>query len=96
MSEPSDKGGSFTVELARSGLVLVVPPGKSILEIVREAGVYVPSNCERGTCGACETAVLAGIPEHFDAVLSPADKKTGKSMMICCSGALSERLVLDL
>jgi len=29
-------------------------------------------------------------------VLSPKDKREGKSMMICCSGALSERLVLDL
>lgn len=88
--------GSFVVELARSGLVLVVPPDKSILQVVRDAGVEAASNCEHGTCGACETKVLAGIPDHFDAVLSPQDKRAGKSMMICCSGALSEKLVLDL
>lgn len=96
MSERPAEEGSFVVVLARSGLVLTVPPGKSILEVVREAGVEVPSSCEQGTCGVCETGVLEGIPDHFDAVLSPADKKAGKSMMICCSGALSERLVLDL
>ncbi|HWW63724.1 MAG TPA: 2Fe-2S iron-sulfur cluster binding domain-containing protein [Sphingomonadaceae bacterium] len=93
-SPPSD--GSFIVELARSGLTLVVPPGRTILQVVREAGIKAPSNCESGTCGACETKVLEGIPDHFDAVLSPKDKREGKSMMICCSGALSERLVLDL
>ena len=88
--------GSFIVELARSGLELIVPPRKSILEVVREAGIDAPSSCEQGTCGACETKVLAGIPDHFDAVLTPQDRKAGKSMMICCSGALSDRLVLDL
>lgn len=88
--------GSIIVELARTGRTIIVPPGKSILEAVREAGVPASSSCEQGTCGACETKVLAGVPDHFDAVLSPADRKSGKTMMICCSGALTERLVLDL
>jgi len=88
--------GSFILELARSGLTLVVPPGKSILELVREAGIATPSNCEQGTCGACEVKVLEGIPDHFDAVLSPKEKREGKSMMICCSGSLTDRLVIDL
>lgn len=93
-SLPSD--GSFIVELARSGMTLTVPPDKTILEVLREAGIAAASNCEQGTCGACETRVLAGVPDHFDAVLSPKDKREGKSMMICCSGSLSERLVLDI
>ncbi|HEX7710704.1 MAG TPA: PDR/VanB family oxidoreductase, partial [Sphingomonadaceae bacterium] len=88
--------GSFTVALARSGIELAVPPGKSILETVRAAGVAAPSSCEQGTCGACETRVIEGIPDHCDAVLSPKDRREGKSMMICCSGALTDRLVLDL
>ena len=88
--------GSIIVELARSGLTLVVPPGETILDAVRAAGVAANASCEQGTCGACEVTVLAGIPDHFDAVLSPRDRAAGKAMMICCSGALSERLVLDL
>ena len=87
---------SFTVELARSGLTLIVRPGQSILEVVRAAGVAVRSSCEQGTCGACEVGVLAGEPDHLDAVLSPAAHRRNRSMMICCSGSLSERLVLDL
>jgi hypothetical protein len=39
--------------------------------------------------------VLAGIPDHYDAVLTPKERRS-KVMMICSSGALSDRLVLDL
>ena len=94
--DPLPADGSFAVELARSGITLVVPPDRTILEVVREAGIKAPSNCESGTCGACETKVLEGVPDHFDAVLSPKDKREGKSMMICCSGSLTAKLVLDL
>jgi ferredoxin-NADP reductase len=88
--------GSFIVELARSGRIFTVPAGTSILNVLREAGVATLSNCEQGVCGACEVKVLEGIPDHRDAVLSPAERRQGKSMMICCSGALTDRLVLDL
>lgn len=88
--------GGFTLELARSGLVLAVPAGKSVLEVVREAGISAPSSCEQGTCGACEVKVLEGVPDHFDAVLTPPERREGKRMMICCSGALGDRLVIDL
>lgn len=95
-TQPLTPQESFTVQLVRSGLTLIVPPGKSILEVVRDAGVKASSSCEEGTCGACEVGVLAGTPDHLDAVLSPKERREGKSMMICCSGALTPRLVLDL
>jgi hypothetical protein len=47
-------------------------------------------------CGACETRVLAGRPDHRDLVLSEADRAAGKTMMICCSGALDGKIELDL
>lgn len=31
-----------------------------------------------------------------DAILTEAERAEGRTMMICCSGSLSERLVLDL
>lgn len=88
--------GSFIVELARSGRTFTIPPGQSILRVLQEAGIATLSNCEQGVCGACEVKVLEGVPDHHDAVLTPAERRQGKSMMICCSGALSDRLVLDL
>jgi vanillate O-demethylase ferredoxin subunit len=40
--------------------------------------------------------VLEGIPDHRDNVLSMREQKSNRTMMICCSGSKSERLVLDL
>jgi ferredoxin len=87
---------SFIVELARTGIELVVMPGESILDVIRDAGLDANSSCEQGTCGACMVKVLAGIPDHFDAILTPEERQAGESMMICCSGSRTSRLVLDL
>ena len=87
---------SFEIELVDSDEVLVVPPDKSILEVVDEAGIYVLSNCEEGTCGTCQTTVLEGVPDHRDSVLDDDERAANDTMMICVSRALSARLVLDL
>jgi vanillate O-demethylase ferredoxin subunit len=88
--------GGFTVVLNKSGGEVTVKPGQSILQAVTNHGINVPYSCEEGVCGACETRVVAGIPDHRDMILSDRDKQENKSMMICCSGAKSSRLVLDL
>jgi len=93
--EPS-KGGGFTVELARSGLEFQIPAGQSILQVLRAAGIDIASSCEEGVCAACETGVLGGVPDHRDSILSAAEKAANQTMMICCSGSKTERLVLDL
>ncbi|WP_175852716.1 PDR/VanB family oxidoreductase [Burkholderia anthina] len=87
---------SYTVELARSGKTLDVPAGKTLLQALLEAGVDVEYSCAEGICGACETRVLGGCPEHRDSVLSTAEKAANKTMMICVSAAKSGTLVLDL
>jgi ferredoxin-NADP reductase len=89
-------GPGFEIELAQAGLTLTVPPGRSILDVVDAAGVPVLSSCTEGTCGTCETAVLAGVPEHRDSVLSPAERAAADTMMICVSRSLTPRLVLDI
>ncbi|WP_343671375.1 PDR/VanB family oxidoreductase [Paraburkholderia heleia] len=87
---------SFVVKLMKSGLELVVPAGKSILEVAREAGVDANSSCEVGVCGACETRVICGIPDHRDQILSPFERASNQTMMICCSGCKSGPIKLDL
>ena len=81
---------------ATAGIDLVVAPGESILDAVREAGLPVPRPCRDGRCGTCETRVLEGEPEHRDAVLTAEERDAGETMMICVSGARGDRLVLDL
>lgn len=86
----------FEVELKRSGKTLTVPPGRSILEVLRESGVIVASSCEDGVCGTCETVVLEGEPDHRDTLLTEKERAESKTMMICVSRAKGDRLVLDV
>lgn len=87
---------SFEVELAQSGTTLTVPADRSILDVVEESGAQVLSSCQEGTCGTCETAVLSGIPDHRDSVLTDEEQAANDTMMICVSRSCSRRLVLDL
>ena len=84
------------IELAKSGRTLLVPAERSILQVLREHGISVSCACEEGVCGTCETAVLDGVPQHRDMLLSPEERTKNLSMMICVSRAISRRLVLDL
>jgi phthalate 4,5-dioxygenase reductase component len=84
----------FTVKLARSGRIVAVPAGVSILEALRREGIPVPSSCESGTCGTCRTGLLAGIADHRDYVLGEDEQAT--EIMICVSRAVSPQLELDL
>jgi vanillate O-demethylase ferredoxin subunit len=85
---------AFEVELARSQRIVTIPAGTTILSALRQAGIAVDASCETGTCGTCRTRLLAGEPEHRDYVLGGKDRKD--AIMICVSGARSDRLVLDL
>lgn len=87
---------SFEVELAHSGLTLTVPPDRSILDLVQEAGVDVLTSCREGTCGSCETPILDGEADHRDSLLSQSEKDAQETMFICVSRARSTKLVLDL
>jgi ferredoxin-NADP reductase len=88
--------GGYTVELAKSGQTFEIPEGRTILDILRDAGIAVNFSCEQGTCGACETKVLEGVPDHRDSLLSDEEQAANDTMMICCSGSKGARLVLDL
>lgn len=89
-------GEPFEVELAITGTTLVVPPDRSILEVVEESGVLVLSSCQEGTCGTCETPVLEGEVEHRDSILTPDERADNTVMYICVSRAACPRLVLEL
>ena len=88
--------GPLEVVCAAAGVTVVVPPGTSILDAVRRAGLEVPAPCADGCCSACETRVLEGEPEHRDGVLTTEERAVGETMMICVSGARTSWLVLDL
>lgn len=94
--EPSSGDAGFEVVCQRSGVTVTVPPHKSILEALEESGISVLSSCQEGVCGTCETAVLDGIPEHRDSLLTEEERAANEYMMICVGRSRSPRLVLDL
>jgi ferredoxin len=75
---------------------VTVTPDRTVLEAVRAAGVEVLSSCRQGTCGTCETDVLAGVPDHRDSILRDVDRETNDCMFICVSRSRTDRLVLDI
>lgn len=91
---PTVKGG-FEVVLARSQKTVLVPEGNTILEVLLAEGLDIPYSCQQGICSACETAVISGVPDHRDMILTPEEHASNKVMMICCSGCKGDRLVLD-
>jgi ferredoxin len=88
--------GDFEVRLHRSGRIITVPPGESILDILLDAGVDVSFSCTEGICGTCETKVIDGIPDHRDSFLTEEEKAENSKIMICCSRSKSPVLTLDL
>jgi len=86
----------FEVYLDYSQITVQVGADQTIVEALEAAGIEVMTSCREGTCGTCETPVLEGIPDHRDSYLSPAERASNETMMICCSRALTPRLVLDL
>jgi len=89
-----DADRPFRVRLAQSGREYEVPPGETIINVLRRHGVETRTSCELGYCAACMTRYLEGEVDHRDPILGERARQT--HMLICCSRAKSELLVLDL
>ena len=91
-----DADTEFEVVLNATGRTITVPVGKSLLEVIEEAGVPIDSSCRDGSCSSCEVAVLEGTPDHRDVCLSEEERAACDSMMVCVSRSRGPRLVIDL
>ena len=89
-------GPPFSLTAARSGVTVTVGSDEVASDVLRDAGVFVPTACGQGVCGTCVVRVLDGIPDHRDIYLSPAQKRAGDRMTLCCSRALTESLTVDI
>lgn len=92
----NETDAAFEVALQRSGRVVTVPKGITIVRALEDAGIPVMVSCEQGVCGTCLTPVLDGVPDHRDSYLTPDEQAANDQMLLCCSRARSARLVLDL
>jgi len=92
---------AYAVDLHRSGRTIEVVAGDSLLDTLLNAGVDIDYSCREGICGACEVTVMAGVPLHYDSVLTPAQRESNQLMLVCvshgrCRAGQEDRLVLDL
>jgi vanillate O-demethylase ferredoxin subunit len=87
---------AFDVVLQSDGRRVRVGAEESIVQALGRVGVYPMVSCEQGVCGTCLTRVLGGVPEHRDAYLSDDERARNDQMLICCSRAQGDELVLDL
>lgn len=96
--EADDAGdlAAFEVELFISGITLQIPADRSIMDVATEAGVKVPRSCTEGLCGSVETEVLEGVSSHRDSVVTPEERESNETMMVCVSRARTPTLVLEL
>jgi vanillate O-demethylase ferredoxin subunit len=85
----------FSVRLEGRSGAIPVPPGKTVLASLREAGFDLPSSCEVGVCGTCMMRVLAGEPDHRDTYLTDDERAAGTCFLPCVSRSNSSVLVLD-
>lgn len=94
--EPKPEEQGFEVVIRSTSATYLIPPDKTIAQVLKEKGMRIPTSCEQGICGTCLTRVIEGIPEHRDHFLTGEERAANKEMTICCSRAHSARLVLDL
>jgi ferredoxin-NADP reductase len=80
----------FRVRLKGMGAEIVVPPNRSMLAALNEAGYEVMSDCERGECGVCAIDVLAvdGEIDHRDVFFSDHQKQGNAKICPCVSRAV--------
>jgi len=88
--------GGYVLDLKRSGKLVEVEAGTSMLDALLDANVDIGFACSEGICGTCRVSVLEGVPDHRDQFLTDAEKAANRDVMVCCSGSRSQKLVLDL
>ncbi|MDD5093115.1 MAG: FAD-dependent oxidoreductase [Dehalococcoidia bacterium] len=75
----SKEGFDEMLTLTIDGRVVNATNGQSVLQVARQAGIYVPSLCAHpdltplGTCGLC-IVEIEGLPDSVPSCLTPADE----------------------
>ncbi|MDD2546789.1 MAG: PDR/VanB family oxidoreductase [Burkholderiaceae bacterium] len=89
-------GKAFDVVAQKSGQRVRVEADQSIVEALAGIGIKVQVSCVQGVCGTCLCTVLEGTPDHRDVFLTEDEKADNDQILLCCSRAQSDTLVLDL
>lgn len=79
-----------------SGKNISVNPGASILESLKQAGIYLTSSCGgKGTCGKCKIIIKSGQAE-FKSRIKLSKDEIGKGYAIACQSYPTESIVIEI
>jgi len=79
-----------------STLLPFLSQSQTILDRLLREGLDVPNSCCQGVCGACETRLIEGEADHRDSIFTAPERAANNTIFVCCSGAKSGTLTLDL
>lgn len=88
---------SFWVRLPRHGIELTVPPERSLLDVLEDAGIETLYDCKRGECGLCAVDIVEvhGRVDHRDVFLAAHEKAADRRLCACVSRVSGGGVVLD-
>lgn len=73
----------LTVALGGQTHQLIVPQGKTILQVLKEASTNPPYSCESGVCGSCVAKLIKGSAE-MKACMALDEKEVKEGMILTC------------
>jgi ferredoxin-NADP reductase len=94
-AQPGAPDVTCTVEFARSGRRVAIPPGQTILEAAAENGVAIPSGCRQGQCGSCKARLLDGVVHMTTEQGLDAEAKA-RGLVLTCVGYPDGDVRLDV
>lgn len=94
--ETDTSGDSFEVVAERSGKIIMVEAGETILQALAKEGIEIEMSCEQGVCGTCMCDVIEGEPDHRDVYFTDEEKASNEQILVCCSRSKTPRLVLNI
>ncbi len=80
---------AFRVRIKGSAAEIMIPPNRSMLDVLNETGHEVMSDCQRGECGVCAIDVVAldGEIDHRDVFFSQEQRRENHKICPCVSRA---------
>lgn len=94
--ETDTSGDLFEVVAERSGKIIMVEAGETVLQALAKEGIDIEMSCEQGVCGTCMCDVIEGEPDHRDVYFTDEEKASNEQILVCCSRSKTPRLVLDI
>jgi vanillate O-demethylase ferredoxin subunit len=85
------------VKIPRLGRTIEVPPNRTLLEALEQAGVDMIFDCRRGECGLCALSIVEveGIVDHRDVFFSDEEKAANAKLCTCVSRVAGGSITID-